>query len=59
MDNDPDKQGCEEGPKGYTETAWYASIICIENLDNQIKCYLEEEAVTQIFTKDSFEQLNA
>ena len=20
MDNDPDKQACEEGPKGYTET---------------------------------------
>lgn len=58
MDNDPDKQGCEEGPKRiYWD--WYASIICIENLDNQIKCYLDEEAVTQIFTKDSFEQLNA
>ena len=38
---------------------WYASTICIENLDNQIKCYLDEEVVTQIFTKDSFEQLNA
>ena len=36
---------------------WYASTICIENLDNQIKCYWDEEAVTQIFTKDSFEQL--
>ena len=47
MDNDPDKQACEEGPRGYTET------------DNQIKYYLDEEAVTQIFTKDSFEQLNA
>ena len=58
MDNDPDKQECEEGPKGYTAD-WYASIICIENLDHQIKCYLDEEAVTQIFTKDSFEQLNA
>ena len=59
MDNDPDKQECEEGPKGYTETDQYASIICIENLDNEIKCYLDEEAVTQIFTKHSFEQLNA
>ena len=59
MDNDPDKQACKEGPRGYTETDMHRSIICIENLDNQIKCYLDEEVVTQIFTKDSFEQLNA
>ena len=31
-------------------------IHCIENLFNQIKCHLDEEAVTQNITKESFEQ---
>lgn len=36
-----------------------ADIHCIENLFNQIKCHLDEEAVTQNITKESFEQFTA
>ena len=36
-----------------------ADIHCIENLFNQIKCHLDEEAVTQNITKESFEQFSA
>ena len=34
-----------------------ADIHCIENLFNLIKCNLEDEAIKQNITKESFEQL--
>ena len=63
MDNDPSqtskhvKEVLEEIEAELLKCPPYcADIHCIEYLFNQIKCHLDEEAVTQNITKESFEQ---
>ena len=63
MDNDPSqtnkraKEALEEIEAELLKLPPYcADIHCTENLFHQIKCHLDEEAVTQNITKESFEQ---
>ena len=63
MDNDP-SQRSKQAQKAVEDVAvellelspCYADIHCIKNLFNLIKCNLEDEAIKQNITKESFQQ---
>ena len=66
MDNDPSqKSKCAKNALEDVEAELLelpprcADIHCIENLFNQVKRYLEEEAIKENITKESFEQFTA
>ena len=66
MDNDPSqKSKCAKTALEDVEAELLelpprcSDIHCIENLFNQVKRYLEEEAIKENITKESFEQFTA
>ena len=64
MDNDPSQRSCKRAKKAVEDVEAEllelpprcTDIHCIENLFNLIKCNLEDEAIKQNISKESFEQ---